>query len=205
MTNADRRKFKPSRELVERRAAASRRPLRVRFERYVFIEPNCGCWLWTGSCDKRDYGQLRHEGKILYATHASLQLDGRPKPFPKAYALHSCDTPNCVNPAHLRWGTQTDNARDAMARNRQDLTGLSMGRQPRGHKPYAVHLVPRGRKTRVLLTVNGKRFGGRQVQTRERANELKQEMLRFCEGCAHGDEIRARFAAAFPVTIWWEK
>ena len=32
--------------------------------------------------------------------------------------LHSCDNPRCVNPEHLRQGTQADNARDASIRGR---------------------------------------------------------------------------------------
>jgi hypothetical protein len=33
--------------------------------------------------------------------------------------LHSCDNPVCCNPAHLRVGTDKDNAADRIARNRQ--------------------------------------------------------------------------------------
>lgn len=32
--------------------------------------------------------------------------------------LHSCDTPSCVNPAHLRVGTRSDNMKDAFQRQR---------------------------------------------------------------------------------------
>jgi hypothetical protein len=33
--------------------------------------------------------------------------------------LHSCDNPPCVNPAHLRPGTNDDNVRDKLSRERQ--------------------------------------------------------------------------------------
>ncbi|MCY0957741.1 HNH endonuclease [Streptomyces sp. H27-H5] len=56
------------------------------------------------------------EGKRL-ATHVALEVDGRPRPG-NLHALHSCDTPSCVNPAHLRWGTNADNVKDRGRRGR---------------------------------------------------------------------------------------
>lgn len=33
--------------------------------------------------------------------------------------MHSCDTPNCINPEHLRHGTQADNIADMVAKGRR--------------------------------------------------------------------------------------
>lgn len=53
------------------------------------------------------------------ASHIVLELTGRPRPEPPGdEALHSCDVPMCLNPRHLRWGSQADNAADMVERGR---------------------------------------------------------------------------------------
>jgi hypothetical protein len=53
----------------------------------------------------------------MLATHAVLELVGRPVP-PGMCALHACDNPPCVNPAHLWIGTRAQNAADMKAKGR---------------------------------------------------------------------------------------
>lgn len=79
------------------------------------------CWIWSGAT-LDGYGTivLRGGGKkrrIIRATHASLIIDGRPRPTaPSGHGLHSqkCKSTLCVNPLHLRWGTNAENVQDRL-------------------------------------------------------------------------------------------
>lgn len=75
--------------------------------------PNGDCWLWTGVVNSEGYGML----STCRATHISLELAGR-KNSGKLHALHSCDNRLCVNPAHLRWGSNHENVQDMIVRRR---------------------------------------------------------------------------------------
>lgn len=77
------------------------------------------CWLWTGQRNHAGYGVIRARGarKNLRVTHIVLEESGFSRPE-GAHALHSCDNPSCVNPAHLRWGTRAENTADRVSRGR---------------------------------------------------------------------------------------
>src|SRR3954463_14241612 len=100
-----------------------------RFENLSIPEPNSGCLLWMGSCDRKGYAQLRISKKQLkYAAHVALELAGRPL-SKGLFALHRCDNPYCVNADHLFAGTQKDNIADMMSKGRHDHSGLEIGRR----------------------------------------------------------------------------
>jgi hypothetical protein len=87
------------------------------------------CWPWTAGrfsgltgrkttrpWHKR-YGQVKWLGYPTGAHRVALLLTVGPPPAPRMLAIHSCDNPPCCNPAHLRWGTFQDNAREAYERS----------------------------------------------------------------------------------------
>lgn len=111
---------------IARRAASLRQPLIKRFFSKVEMHLS-GCWHWTGATCRAGYGQLRVDKKPKMATHVALELHGFER-VDNAHALHSCDNPKCVNPAHLRWGSHVENLREMVARGRADLSGLELGR-----------------------------------------------------------------------------
>ena len=86
-----------------------------------------GCWLWTASTDQKGYGHLRHGGKDYKAHRLSYEFFKGPIPegegFHGTCVLHTCDTPNCVNPEHLTLGTNLDNILDMRAKGRDISKG----------------------------------------------------------------------------------
>lgn len=87
--------------------------------------PKGECWEWQRGRLPKGYGafQTAVAGKKVYlATHYVWFLTHGA--LPDLQILHSCDNPPCVNPDHLREGTNADNVKDKMER----------GRQPRGEK-----------------------------------------------------------------------
>lgn len=102
-------------------------PLLGRFEAKVSPEPNSGCWLWTGSIDPKGYGQIRvSKNELRLATHIMLEFYGIGVPRDKV-VMHKCDNPACVNPDHLKIGTQKENMQDSLLKGRNDQTGLRLG------------------------------------------------------------------------------
>jgi len=85
--------------------------LRATFMQQVVYDPS-GCWLWRGVRDQ--YGQFRGRAahRVSWALHQG--------PIPDNLdLLHGCNLAGprepargCVNPAHLRPGTPSENARD---------------------------------------------------------------------------------------------
>lgn len=85
------------------------------------IDPEAGCWNWTGD-DRlpKGYGRIHFEGKkrLVHRVAAHLWL-GLPLDGPRdVQVLHHCDNKRCFNPKDLYIGTHDDNFRDAVERDR---------------------------------------------------------------------------------------
>lgn len=77
------------------------------------------CWLWLGTTTKSGHGQIKYGKSMAYVHIVSWHLVNLDWPDTEngEHILHSCDTPNCVNPSHLYLGTKADNIRDMLSRH----------------------------------------------------------------------------------------
>lgn len=83
------------------------------------------CWEWQGARLPAGYGvfKVRRETRNIRAHRYSLGLSlGEPVPD-DMHVLHACDNPPCVNPSHLRIGTDADNVEDMFERKRNPRRG----------------------------------------------------------------------------------
>lgn len=79
------------------------------------------CLLWTKAKSHNGYGLRKHKGKMVkahrfsYCDAAGIGLDE----IKGQLVLHSCDTPACIEPTHLRLGSNKDNSVDMVQRDRE--------------------------------------------------------------------------------------
>ncbi len=103
-----------------------------------------GCWLWTG--DRAGfYGRFYLLGVRVAAHRFAYELwvgeiqTGH-------CVMHTCDTPLCVNPAHLKTGTPKDNQQDRRSKGRHFVkpkpeTTVCKGNCEKGSKHWAAKLT----------------------------------------------------------------
>lgn len=111
-----------------------------RFSKRFVVDPSTGCWNWTGPKNHKGYGRIAGvviDGKrytekemAMLAHRASWLLYRGEIPEGEGahgtVVMHTCDNPACVNPHHLRLGTQADNVKDMIQKGRK-VSGTPSG------------------------------------------------------------------------------
>ncbi len=75
-----------------------------------------GCWIWLGGRNSANYPNIRLNGKYLLLHRVFYELFNGP--ITQTDVCHECDTPPCINPAHLFQGTRVDNMQDSASKGR---------------------------------------------------------------------------------------
>jgi len=88
----------------------------------IVCEGLTACWETCACLSSSGYGQIMVDRKQWNTHRFSWWLhNGCPdlSVFEKKHILHECDNKRCCNPAHLRLGTPTENALEAVQRIRK--------------------------------------------------------------------------------------
>ena len=89
------------------------------------------CWIWTARTSN-GYGWFQDGPFSMYAHRFSCAAFNGLRQ--DEFCLHACDTPLCVNPRHLRAGTQADNMQDVSLRGRWNNQMVGRTHCSRGHE-----------------------------------------------------------------------
>lgn len=97
-------------------------PMIERFWSRVIRRGDDECWPWQGHLDEWGYGRIgygsrKHRGRYVRAHRFSFELHHGPVGR-GLLVMHRCDNPACVNPGHLRQGTNDDNMKDMAQKGR---------------------------------------------------------------------------------------
>jgi hypothetical protein len=134
-------------------------------------EPNSGCLLWEGCVNPAGYGVVRWEGKANLAHRVAYRLQHGA--IPAGFAVcHRCDTPACVNPAHLFAAAQPENVADMDRKGRRKNAPLIGERHPNSKLTSAQ--VAEARRHAGSATPLARRFG----VTPEQINNIRRNAQR---------------------------
>src|SRR2546423_15677330 len=87
-----------------------------RFLDKISPEPNTGCWFWLAAINNKGYGMLTVcDGRkhVMLAHRFSYLSEIGPIP-PGKELDHTCHTPMCVNPRHVKPKTHSGNMLNSM-------------------------------------------------------------------------------------------
>lgn len=82
-----------------------------------------GCWEWSGRKNQYGYGIVLFNGHRVVAHRAVWAVCCGGWPDRALQVMHRCDNPCCINPHHLRLGTNRDNVDDKVQKQRHTFGG----------------------------------------------------------------------------------
>ena len=96
-----------------------------RFKQKYIVNPNTGCWEYTGCIEKNGYGRFKLNKKNILAHRFSYEyyvgsID------PNLEICHNCNCKKCVNYEHMRQDTKSSNAIDKLKAKNHCIQKLSV-------------------------------------------------------------------------------
>ena len=164
------------------------------------VDPATDCWYFRGSITGNGYGHVYCRGtEYTHRLAAMLFLDldladGR-------VVRHTCDTPPCFNPAHLRLGTQKDNIRDAVEKGR--MTGKKLNPDQVAAIKYDLSLRRAHRSLALEFGVSTTTMGrDSPVERRGRRSNLSHRRLRVSQP-RRARRVNSYGGCELQRTSWW--
>jgi len=119
-----------------------------------------GCLLANVPLDRKGYASVSLDGRLERLHRLALMEKLGRDLLPGECALHACDNPRCIEPAHLFAGTNQDNMDDRDAKNRQ-AKGSEHGQSKltEADIPRIRHLLRQGRSQRSVADLYGVAYG----------------------------------------------
>jgi len=100
-------------------AGGSYHTLAERFWKKVSPGGSKQCWIWEGTVQSSGYGVIRNNYNRVLAHRVSYNIANPDENIDSKVIMHSCDNPPCVNPGHLKSGSQQDNIADMYEKDRR--------------------------------------------------------------------------------------
>lgn len=85
---------------------------------YPTIQNESGCFIWQGTKNSAGYGLIYFNKSQILVHRFLYQLLNPNTNITHKIILHTCDNLSCINPEHLKLGTQQDNIQDCSNKNR---------------------------------------------------------------------------------------
>lgn len=104
------------------------------------------CVPFGGARNRGGYGVLPKAVNGSRLAHRAALADALGRPL-VAFALHRCDNPPCINPAHLYEGTHRDNTEDKVSRGRQRGGRYNQTHCKHGHELTPDNVLPLERQS----------------------------------------------------------
>jgi hypothetical protein len=102
------------------------------------VERDGDCWVWTRSKNDKGYGQITHDGRVMYAHRLTYQL--MVGPIPEGLEIdHLCRNTSCCRPSHLEAVTHAENIRRGYEAKNQTHC-------KRGHDLAGAYITKDGRR-----------------------------------------------------------
>lgn len=129
---------------------AKHTPLIERFFQKVDKSGNAkfpDCWIWTGGKTSKNYGSFKYyQDRSAIGAHVSSHLFYIGEVPNGMRVCHRCDNPPCVNPEHLFLGSNSDNMKDMVAKDRHGSSSRKQTHCRRGHELSVVGVKIHHRK-----------------------------------------------------------